>query len=236
MKMFSCPATWLFALAVLSGCASTDVESSKSYVGDKKLARPGQVIVYDISATGADVAADSSLSGQFAEHSTPQTAEEIAVGRKLGAEIAKQLVTEIRDMGLAATRALDRPQRKVGDLVIKGHFVSVVEGSAAKRILIGFGSGNADVKTVFEGYQVTNSGLRLLGTRELKSSGGKLPGVVLPAALFAATHNPIGLVVGGAVKLEGQASGRDTVEGDAKRTAKEAAEELKAAFEKQGWI
>ena len=102
--------------------------------------------------------------------------------------------------------------------------------------MIGFGSGNADVRTVFEGYQVTNSGLRLLGSRELKSGGGKLPGVVVPAAVFAATHNPIGLVVGGAVKLEGQASGRDTVEGDAKRTAEEVAKELKTAFKKQGWI
>jgi len=58
----------------------------------------------------------------------------------------------------------------------------------------------------------------------------------LPAFVGSYGGVGVGLVVGGAVKLEGQASGRDTVEGDAKRTAKEAAEELKAAFEKQGWI
>ena len=87
-----------------------------------------------------------------------------------------------------------------------------------------------------EGYQVTDTGLRPLGYRELKSGGGKLPGMILPAAVFAATANPIGLVVGGAVKVAGVATGSGTIEGAAKRTAEEIAEELKVAFKKQGWI
>lgn len=236
MKMSRYSATWLFVLLVLAGCASTEVTSGKSYVGDARIARPDRIIVYDFSATAADVSADSALAGQVAEHSTPQTAEEIEVGRKLGAEVAKELVAEIGQMGLAAARAVNQPQTQVGDLVIKGHFVSVEEGSAGKRLLIGFGSGSAELRTVVEGYQVTDGGLRQLGYRELKSGGGKLPGVILPAAVFAATANPIGLIVGGAAKVAGEATGSDTVEGAAKRTAKEIAEELKVAFKKQGWI
>ncbi len=45
--------------------------------------------------------------------------------------------------------------------------------------------------------------------------------MVLPVAVLAVTANPIGLVVGGAVKLTGEATGSDTIEGAAKRTAEE---------------
>ena len=58
----------------------------------------------------------------------------------------------------------------------------------------------------------------------------------LPLALAVASGNPIGLIVSSAAKVEGQVSGRTTVEGSAKRTAKEIAEELKAGAQKQGWI
>jgi hypothetical protein len=51
-----------------------------------------------------------------------------------------------------------------------------------------------------------------------------------------ATANPIGLVVGGAIKASGEISGRDTIEGAAERTASQIATELKAGFAKQGWI
>jgi hypothetical protein len=49
-------------------------------------------------------------------------------------------------------------------------------------------------------------------------------------------RHPIGFVVGSAAKVEGQVSGRTTVEGDAKRTAKEIAAQIKVACQRQGWI
>jgi hypothetical protein len=63
-----------------------------------------------------------------------------------------------------------------------------------------------------------------------------MPGVILPLAVVAATANPIGLIVGGAVKLTGEATGQATVEGAAKRTASEIAEQLHEAAQRQGWI
>jgi fructose-bisphosphate aldolase, class I len=51
-----------------------------------------------------------------------------------------------------------------------------------------------------------------------------------------ATANPIGLVVGGAVKATGEVSGSETIEGAAERTAKEAAAQQHTAAEEQGWI
>jgi hypothetical protein len=46
-----------------------------------------------------------------------------------------------------------------------------------------------------------------------------MPGMVAPAAVAIATGNPIGLIVVGGMKVRGQASGRNTLEGRAKATA-----------------
>ncbi len=236
MKTINIAASLVFALVVLTGCASAKVTQQESNIGDEKLPRPARIIVHDFAATPADVPADSALTGQYAEPSTPQTAEQIATGRKLGAEIAKELVTELKGMGLPAVQAAGQPAPIANDIVIRGYLLSVEEGSAGKRVLIGFGSGDAELKTVVEGYQMTPQGLRLLGSGELDAEGGKTPGVLVPLAVAAATRNPIGLIVGGVVKLRGEESGSATIEGSAKRTAKEISEHLKAAAEKQGWI
>lgn len=235
MKPLNRTASSLLALVVLTGCASTKVTARDPYVGEK-IPRPDRIIVYDFAATPADIPAESALAGHTAQHTTPQTAEQIEVGRKLGAQVAKELVAEIQDMGLPATLAAGQAAPRVGDIVFKGYFVSVDQGSAAKRILVGFGSGAAELHTVVEAYQMSDQGLRRLGGGQVGAGGGKSPGVLLPAAVFAATANPIGLAVGGAVHVIGETTGAQTIEGAGKRTAKEIAKELRVAFKKHGWI
>ena len=103
-------------------------------------------------------------------------------------------------------------------------------------MLIGFGSGAADLRTAVEVYQVTPDGLRSLAGGTTNSGSGKTPGMVAPLAVFAATANPIGLVVVGGIKAYGQLSGRTTIEGDAKRTADEIAARFKEGAQREGWI
>ena len=55
-------------------------------------------------------------------------------------------------------------------------------------------------------------------------------------ATLLATHNPAGLIIGTGMKVYGEESGRTTVEGRAKATAKEIADVLKKRFQEQGWI
>ncbi len=235
MKALSPVVLWLFVAVVVTGCASSDVTERRSYAGDEKIARPNSIIVYDFAASPADVWSDSAIAHRYARHSTPQTMEEIEVGRKLGAQVAQQLVAEVRNMGLPAVRAAGQPAPRVGDIVISGAFVSVEEGTRGKRILIGFGSGAAKLRTFVEGYLVTSQGLRPLGSRAIKAGGGKTPGVLVGIAGAAATGSPIGLIVGGTAKLTGE-TGRETLTGMAKRTAKEIAKELRVVFKNQGWI
>ncbi len=236
MKLLRHLVPCVFVLVALAGCASTKVTAIQSDATGERIARPDHIIVYDFAATPADISAESSSAGQYAAPSTPQTAEEIETGRKLAALVAEKLVADIQAMGLPAERAADGAMPQAGDIVIKGYFASVDEGSVGKRLVVGFGSGAASLKTVVEGYLMTEQGLRRLGSGEVDSSGGKSPGMLVPLAVVAATANPIGLLVGGAVKLTGEATGSATVEGAAERTAKEIAEQLQERFQKQGWI
>jgi hypothetical protein len=90
--------------------------------------------------------------------------------------------------------------------------------------------------TVVEGYAVTPQGWRKLGEGTLSSSGNKTPGMVVPAAVAIASGNPIGLIVVGGLKVYGEASGRNTLEGRAQATADAIAQELRVRFQARGWI
>jgi hypothetical protein len=225
----------MLALAILAGCASAKVTSTHPYTG-AALPRPDRILVDDFGATPGDVPGDSALVATEPADPMPQTAEEAALGQKLGAEVARQLTLDLRNMGLPGVQAAGQPPPQPGDLVVKGFFYGVDQGSAAKRVLLGFGSGAADLRTAVEVYRVTPEGLRSLAGGTTDSGTGKTPGMVAPLAVFAATANPIGLVVVGGIKAYGQMSGRTTIEGDAKRTADEIAARFKQGAERQGWI
>ena len=229
----SAAALSVVALLLLTGCAKTTVTDRQSYQGPR-LARPDRIIVYDFAANAADMPAGYALAVDAP--AVTQTADDATLGRKLGAEIAKNLVPELIGAGLPAVQAMGQAPPRVGDITIVGYFVSVDPGNIAKRFALGFGSGAAELKTVVEVYQMTSLGLKRLGSAEVGSEGPKGPGEALPLAVTLASGNPIGLIVSSAVKIGGEATGMSTIEGSAKRTAKEIGDQLKAAAQRQGWI
>jgi len=234
MKSFSHIVS-LFALVLVVGCASTEVTDRQRLVTEK-LSRPGHIWVYDFAATPAEIPAASSLAGQPIEHATPQTPEQIEVGRKLGAQIAAQLVEEIREMALPAKRASSQTMPEINDIVLRGYLLSIDEGSGTKRVAIGLGYGASELTTAVEGFQLTAQGLRKLGSGKVNASGGKTPGGAVGVAALIATANPVGLIVGGGIKAYGEYSGSSKVEGRAKDTAKGIMEVLKKRFQEEGWI
>jgi hypothetical protein len=192
--------------------------------------------VYDFAATAADVPEYSALAGQNSEGATSQTPEQMEIGRQLGAQIAAELVEQIRTMGLPAEQAVTGTEPQINDIVLRGYLISFDEGSAAKRVAIGFGSGGSELKVAVEGFQMTAQGLRKLGSGTTASGGGKTPGTAMGVATLIATNNPAGLIVSTGVKVYGEKSGSAKVEGRAKQTAKEIADVLKGRFEEEGWI
>ncbi len=225
----------LFALVVAAGNTSADI-TNRVILVTGSIPRPGQIWVYDFAATPADVPAESALAGQPDMDTTPPTARQIAEGKKLGAEIATELIADIHKLGMPAGQASTETKPQLNDLVIRGYLISIKEGDARKRFGIGFGEGASELKTAVEGFQMTTNGLRKLGSGNVNADGSKSPGAALGVAGFLATKNPAGLIISGGAHVYGEESGSSKVEGRAKQTAQEIADQLKTRFQEQCWI
>jgi hypothetical protein len=223
------------AFAFLAGCASTKV-TDRDQVVSGPLPRPNTIWVYDFAATPDDVPSESSLAGQYSAYSTPQSAERIATGRKVGAELAAELVEQINALGMYAAVAGPETHPAIHDIVIHGYLISVVQGDTGKRVLIGLGAGDAELKVAVEGFEVTASGLRKLGSGSTDATGNKTPGTGVGILTLLATHNPAGLIVSTGMKAYDEETGRSGIEGRVKSTAKEIADVLKKRFQQEGWI
>jgi len=225
----------LLALAITAGCASTSI-SNRQQVATGYVPRPAQIWVYPFAATPADVRPESALTSDPEVVAGQQSAEQIAEGRQLGAQIATQVVQEIIGMGMPAAvgSAASRPQ--INDLVIEGSLLSVQQGSAAERVSIGFSAGQSELKVAVEGYQMTAVGLRKLGSSDVTSTGNKTPGMAVGIASWAITHNPAGFILTTGLKSYGELSGSNTIEGRGQQISKQIGAQLKTRFEEQGWI
>ena len=232
MKSLSRVVLCLLVLVLLAGCASVKVSDTENLVTEK-IPRPNHILVYNFAATPADA---PELANQYAATDTSQTAEQIQVGRQLGAQIASEVAAAFRAMGLPAEAVPIGTPLEMNDIVFKGYLIAVQEGSAAKRAAIGFGSGASELRTAVVAFQRTPQGMRRLGSGSGVAGGNTTPGGVMGVAGLVATGNPAGLIVTSGMKAYGEVSGSSTLEGRAKDTAKEIADRLKPRFQEQGWI
>jgi hypothetical protein len=223
------------ALVAVGGCASTKVTNREILVTGH-IPRPATIWVYNFAATADEVPANSALAGEKDLDTTPQTAEEIAEGMKLGNEMATELVTKINAMGMPAQMASLSTKPQINDIVIRGYLLSVQEGNGVMRVVVGFGAGKSSLATMVEGFQVTAKGERKLGYGTVDANGNKSPGMVLGVATFLATKNPAGLIINAGMQTYNVASGNGEVSGRAKATTDEIADVLKKRFQEEGWI
>lgn len=220
-------------LALLTACASSDVESRHEYEGG--LTKPNLLVVYDFSASPQDVPPNSALHGLVERREVPQTAEEIELGRLLGGRVAQKLVADLNERGIPAARAANGAAPQVGDTAIKGTFVALDEGNRLKRVLIGFGSGASELGSVVEAFQMREDGLYPLGSGEVVAGGGKMPGVLVPVGAGAAAGTAAtSAVISGSVNVVKEV-GPESIEAAADRTASEVADTIEAVYRKRGW-
>jgi len=142
-------------MLVLVGCASTEVTNRQRLVHER-LPRPNSIFIYDFAASPADVPSYSMYASQNFMAAGLPSDEQTTVGRQLGITLAAGLIDDIREMGLPAQRGGPETKMQVNDIVIRGYLVSVEQGSAAKRMTIGFGSGGSELTTAIEGFQMTD--------------------------------------------------------------------------------
>ena len=225
----------LLAISLAAGCAQTDVSDRESTLASGSIRMPARVIVYDFASTHAAVPPDSAIAGLYRQRTTPQTPEEIELGRRLGALVSAHLIEELNENGIPAIAGENGPVPFPGDAVIRGEFVSIDEGSRTKRMLIGFGAGAAELKTLVEGYVVTVSRLVPLGSAQVETSGGKMPGMLVPIGAGSAMGRAATSAAVSGTSNVLQELGPEGLDDAAKRTAEEIAELIVKAYEDRGW-
>jgi len=240
MPIFNLRIRIIFAMLVAVfgaiGCASSNLTELQRHYEEDSLPKPGRILVYNFSASPEDIPADAVISGHYQRRTLPQTAEEKRLGRQLGDKLADELVKEILALGMPAEPADSWHPPGLGSLLIMGEFISIDEGSRAKRMLIGFGAGASSLQTHVVGYQFTDQGLRRLGDAVIETSGGKMPGMLVPVAGGAvAGQAGRAVVISGSMNVA-QELGPESMNAAAKRTAQEITKILSVAFAEQGWI
>ncbi len=226
----------LVAVSATIGCASSELTELQRHYEEDSLPKPGRILVYNFAASPEDIPADAAISGHYQRRTAPQTAEEKKIGRQLGDKLADELVKEILALGMPAEHADSWHPPGIGSLLIMGEFISIDEGSRAKRMLIGFGAGASSLQTHVVGYQFTDQGLRRLGDAVIETSGGKMPGMLVPVAGGAvAGQAGRSVVIAGSMNVA-QELGPESMNAAAKRTAQEITKILSVAFAEQGWI
>jgi hypothetical protein len=222
------------AISLAVGCARTNVDDRERTLANEAIAEPTQIVVYDFASTLPPITPDSAIAGLYRER-TPRTPEEVALGRRLGARVSAHLIDELVEEGIPATAAMTGIVPVPGEAVLYGEFVSIDEGSRVKRMLVGFGAGSAELKTLVEGYIVTASRLVPLGSAEVETSGGRMPGMLVSLGAGAAVGTlATSAAIGGASNVL-QELGPEDMDAAAKRTAEEIAELVIDAYEERGW-
>jgi hypothetical protein len=223
-------------LLFVAGCASSDVEKTEAKAADQELAKPSRIIVADFTASPEQVRPGSEIAELFEERDEPVTDGERELGRELGGRAAEKIVAKLQELGINAQRAASAGTPAPSDVLIEGYFVTIDQGDRLQRMLIGFGMGAAELRTIVEVYQMTGSGLKNLGFAEIEAEGGNMPGMLVSMGAGAVTGNLAkSPAIGGGVAVVKEV-GPETIEAAAERTASEVVELVEQGYEKRGWL
>lgn len=219
---------------------STKVTMLHSYTGTEKLAKPAQVIVYNMDVPADVVTKDHSVAGRVLDHDVMgqmkgdanHDASPAEAAAHVQAEFTKVLMGELKKMPIPATSATykagqDMPE---GTLMVRGEFTKVNLGNKAKRMMIGLGRGASDVKAHVVVSLMTKNGPVVMADFNLNSESGKKPGAAAGMGVGSAG------MAAADVAMSGAEDHGATVESDTARMAKTVAKQMESMMTAQQWI
>ena len=225
----------LIPLVLLTGlaCATSRIDSVNRDIPDWQVARPPVLIVHDFAISPAEAIEDVYGSGYA--NSTRASSKDETKAKKIAASLSKQLVDKLNKRGINARWAKDSGAPPENALVIKGHFVTIDEGSRAARMIIGFGVGATELRMQVQVYQATELGLRRILRAEVSGKGQKMPGMAVPVGVGAATGNVArSVVISGGMNIIQEVTG--SIDADVGRLAEQVAKRAEAFYKRQRWL
>ncbi len=225
----------LIGSLLVAACTSVTVDPESG--ASEQLPRPDRVLVYNFAVTPQEVQLDavgSAITKTF--DGTANSQQEQQVGHAVADALAKHLVQQINDMGLMAQRA-SAPVAPIGtDLLILGQLVSIDEGSAAERMVIGLGAGRSQVEARVQVYESSAGRTIPIETMQGTAKSSLMPGAAETMGVGALTGH---LLVSAAITAGSQVANQTlsaNVDSEAGRLADKVADQLQALFAQQGWI
>jgi hypothetical protein len=235
----------LLAMVTVAGCASTVVKSQYESA-QPRLQRPSQIYVYNFAVTRQEVKENQgplqSTVNDFKGETTFEHEGEIA--EEVQSVAADELVERIQNLGLPAKRVSGTTPLPKGSLGITGQFLDVDEGNRARRLVLGFGSGQSkvDIRIQLYGYGLdpSRSEPEIAPTKllefETHADSGSMPGAAVTAGAGAAAGAGAGAIVGVNAAIGGAKSYRSSMGVMTSKSVEQATDLMSEYFGRQGWI
>lgn len=219
------------ALAAFIGCGGASVGSVDRTADEATLARPAVLLVYDFAVTADDLTVDA-LGTEFAAGGdNPNLDRDHQVARDLSA----QIVAQLKERGINAEWASDARQPQPTAIAFRGQFLNIDEGSRLKRMVIGFGAGNAELRVRVQVYQAGTFGLRRIVEAEANTTGSRMPGMAVPVGAGAAVGSAAtSAAISGGMNVATEVRGR--MSADIARLAGLIADRTEAFYKRRGWL
>ena len=225
----------VLALVSFAACARTSVQDvNVQAVG---LPRPSLIVVHDFAVSADAVVPDQAIGSRIIDmvKDTPSGEQSLKISNDVARIVTNNLVQEVSKLGIPAVAATNATPVAGPSLSIEGQFLTVDEGNRLRRMIIGFGAGASEVRTLVQVFETTNEGRRLVEDFYTTVKSSRKPGTgpmvgVGAAAGTAASAAAVSTGVGIATEFS------QTVEGDARHAAEEITKMLKKLFVEQGWI
>lgn len=221
--------------ALLTACTSVSVAPEAG--ANEQLGRPDRMLVYTFAVTPKEIQLDA-VGSAIARNldGTADSEQEKDVGHAVANALAKHLVSAINGMGLYAMHATGPVPAAGTDLLIMGQLVSIDEGSAAERMIIGLGAGRSQVEAHAQIYESVAGRTIAIESMTGTAKSSLMPGAAETMGIGAITGH---LLVSTAVTAVSQVANQTlsaNVEAEAGRLGDKLANQLKNLFIQQGWI
>lgn len=222
-------------VAMLGACTSVSVDPEAGAY--EQLPQPNRVLVYNFAVTPQEVQLDavgSAITSTF--DGTADSTQEKQVGHAVAEALARHLVSSISDMGLFAERASGPMPTTGTDVLILGQLVSIDEGDAAERMIIGLGAGRSDVQAHVQVYETVAGRNVPIESMTGAAKSSLMPGAAETMGVGALTGH---LLVSTAITAGSQIANQTlsaNVDSEAARLGDKVADQLQQLFLEQGWI
>src|SRR5262249_43358578 len=161
-------------LTLIAGCARVSTQ-------DVMMRGPGLpklelIIVHDYQVSRDEVQLDSGI-GSRIERLVQGTQDRVKLEQSVVRAGTATLVEEIRKLGLRAEPATMASPGAGSTLSVEGQILSIDEGNKTRRLMIGFGAGASEVRTLTQVYQVTGGEHRLVDDFYTTAKSSRKPGL-----------------------------------------------------------